>query len=87
MTLEAGWVQGVLLTFPKSAHLHPIDAFEEYYPDRPQDSEYQRDRHLVYDSQQQPLGPAWLYTMTCDRVTALGGQWLPQGQWTEPKAQ
>lgn len=86
MTLEKGWVQGMLLTFPNATCLNPIDAFEEYFPDRPESSEYQRDRHLVYDLQRQPLETAWIYTMTRDRVAALAGQWLPHGHWTEPKA-
>ncbi|MBE9159661.1 gamma-glutamylcyclotransferase [Nodosilinea sp. LEGE 06152] len=83
MTLETGWVQGMLLTFSSPDCLRSIDAFEEYYPDRPESSEYQRDRHLVFDLQHQPLGTAWVYTMTRDRVTALAGQWLPQGHWSE----
>lgn len=86
MTLETGWVKGMLLTFSSPDCLHSIDAFEEYYPDRPESSEYQRDRHLVFNRQQQPLRTAWIYTMTRDRVTRLGGQWLPQGYWTETTA-
>ncbi|WP_017299409.1 gamma-glutamylcyclotransferase family protein [Nodosilinea nodulosa] len=86
MTLEAGWVHGTLLTFSAPACLYPIDAFEEYYPDRPEISEYQRDRHQVYNAQQQPLETAWIYTMTRDRVTALAGRWLPQGEWTEARS-
>ncbi|WOD37807.1 gamma-glutamylcyclotransferase family protein [Nodosilinea sp. E11] len=85
MTLESGWVQGALLTFPNIDCLGPIDAFEEYYPDRPQDSEYNRHQHPIYDSQQQPLGAAWIYTMERDRIADLGGQWLPQGYWSETK--
>jgi gamma-glutamylcyclotransferase (GGCT)/AIG2-like uncharacterized protein YtfP len=86
MTLETGWVHGMLLMFSSPACLSAIDAFEEYYPDRPESSEYQRDRYLIFNPQRQPLKPAWIYTMTRDRVTTLGGQWLPHGDWTEPKA-
>ncbi|PSR18422.1 hypothetical protein C8255_07385 [filamentous cyanobacterium CCP3] len=86
MTLEPGWVQGMLLTFSSNDCLHAIDAFEEYYPDRLESSEYRRDRHAVFNLQQQPLQTAWIYTMTRDRVTALGGQWLPQGHWSETTA-
>lgn len=86
MTPENGWVHGILITFPDSTCLPPIDVFEEYYPERPESSEYQRDRHPIYNTQRQPLGTAWVYTMTRDRVAALAGQWLPQGYWTEPKA-
>lgn len=83
MTLEPGWVQGVLITFAGQMSLQAIDAFEEYYPDRPAASEYQRRRYPVYDSLHQPLGLAWIYTMERDRVIALHGQWLPEGYWTE----
>jgi gamma-glutamylcyclotransferase (GGCT)/AIG2-like uncharacterized protein YtfP len=83
MTLEAGWVQGVLLIFPDSDCLRAIDEFEEYYADRPDQSEYQRHLHSVYDSKQRPLGSAWIYTMDYERVTGLAGQWLPSGYWSE----
>jgi gamma-glutamylcyclotransferase (GGCT)/AIG2-like uncharacterized protein YtfP len=83
MTLEPGWVQGVLLTLSSSEPLSHLDAFEEYYPDRPAASAYQRQRHPIYDSAHNPLGWAWIYTMERDRVVALGGQWLPGGDWTE----
>ncbi|MBE9136547.1 gamma-glutamylcyclotransferase [Nodosilinea sp. LEGE 07088] len=83
MTLEVGWVRGVLLTFPDSDCLKAIDAFEEYYPDRPDSSEYQRHRQLIYDHHWRSLGLAWVYTMNRDRVIALGGQWLSEGCWTE----
>lgn len=83
MTLEPGWVQGVLLTFPNAGCLKPIDAFEEYDPDRPSSSEYQRHRQLIYDNSQQSIGLAWVYTMDHDRVIALKGRWLSQGFWTE----
>jgi gamma-glutamylcyclotransferase (GGCT)/AIG2-like uncharacterized protein YtfP len=82
MTLESGWVQGVLLTFSSAECLHPIDAFEEYYPERPHASEYQRTFHPIYDVNQQFLVSAWVYTMERERVLALQGQWLPQGWWS-----
>lgn len=86
MTLEPGWVQGILLTLSGPDCLRSIDAFEEYYPDRPEMSEYQRDRHPVFDRHRQPLATAWIYTMTCDRVTVLGGQWLPLSYWSETES-
>lgn len=85
MTLESGWVQGILVTFPSTDCLKPIDTFEEYYPDRPQSSEYQRELHPIYDVRQQFLVAAWVYTMNRDRVIALHGQWLPQGCWSESR--
>lgn len=83
MTTEPGWVQGVLLTLSNSNALTAIDAFEEYYPDRPQSSEYQRSLQTVYDQNQQSLGLAWVYTMSLDQVNRCAGLWLPHGDWTE----
>ena len=83
MTPEAGWVQGVLLTFVSADCLRQIDAFEEYYSDRPHESEYQRRLHPIYDVNQRLLVSAWAYTMNAERVASLGGQWLPQGYWSE----
>jgi len=86
MTPEAGWVQGVLLTFANADGLSQIDAFEEYYPDRPHESEYQRRLRPIYDVNQRPLVSAWVYTMAPEHVVALEGQWLPHGYWSETQA-
>lgn len=83
MTLEFGWVQGVLLTFPTAQSLTAIDAFEDCHPNRPEIGEYQRRLRAVYDLNQLSLGQAWVYTMDLDRVRCLGGLWLPQGHWAE----
>ncbi len=82
MTTEPGWVQGVLLTLSNSDALAAIDAFEEYYPDRPQRSEYQRSLQTVYDQNQHSLERAWVYTMSPEQVNSLRGLWLPHGYWT-----
>lgn len=82
MTLEPGWVQGCLLTLSNADALTAIDAFEEYYPDRPENSEYQRSLQTVYDLNQRSLEMAWVYTMSPDQVKSLGGLWLPNGYWT-----
>ncbi len=83
MTLEIGWVQGFLLTLSSAEALTAIDAFEEYYPDRPQSSEYQRSLQTIYSLNQRPLERAWVYTMSPEQVNSLGGVWLPHGYWTE----
>ena len=82
MTLEGGWVRGVLLTFDDDRVLKPMDELEEYDPNRPQDSAYWRIRHSIYTPTGEPLTEAWLYVMPRDRVEALAGQWLPAGYWT-----
>ncbi len=83
MTLEAGWVRGALLEFSSPAVFDRMDAFEDYYPDRPQDSEYIRIRRAIFRPDQSPLAEAWVYVITRDRVEQFGGQWLPDGLWTE----
>jgi gamma-glutamylcyclotransferase (GGCT)/AIG2-like uncharacterized protein YtfP len=82
LTLEDGWVKGVLMTFASSAVFERIDILEDYYPDRPQESEYWRIRHPVYTPDQVPLTEAWVYAMAQEKVRGLGGQWLPEGYWT-----
>jgi gamma-glutamylcyclotransferase (GGCT)/AIG2-like uncharacterized protein YtfP len=84
MTLEQGWVQGILICFADATPLVAIDAFEEYDPAAPTTSAYQRHLHPIYDLNQQPLSQAWVYTMPLERVLRLGGQWLAQGCWSEP---
>ncbi|MEA5451126.1 gamma-glutamylcyclotransferase family protein [Leptolyngbya sp. CCNP1308] len=83
MTPEPGWVQGFLLTLSNADALTAIDAFEEYYPDRPESSEYQRSLQMVYDLSQRSLEIAWVYTMSPEQVDGLGGLWLPNGYWTD----
>jgi gamma-glutamylcyclotransferase (GGCT)/AIG2-like uncharacterized protein YtfP len=83
MTLEDGWVQGVLLTFKDAQVLGPIDQLEDYFPDRPRESEYRRVCHGVYACDRTPLAKAWVYVMTRDQIDARGGQWLPEGYWSE----
>lgn len=83
MTLEAGWVRGVLLTFSTAAVFEPIDAFEDYYPDRPEASEYLRLRQGIFTPDRVPLTEAWVYVMARERIDALGGRWLPEGNWSE----
>ena len=83
MTLETGWVQGYRLTFRDRQVLATLDEFEDYFPDRPQESLYERQSHLIYTPDQQPLGYAWLYVMTPAAIAALSGIWLINGNWSE----
>jgi gamma-glutamylcyclotransferase (GGCT)/AIG2-like uncharacterized protein YtfP len=82
MTLEAGWVKGALLTFTTLAIFDQMDAFEDYYPDRPEDSDYLRIHHGIYSPDRVPLAEAWVYVMARERVDAAGGQWLTSGEWS-----
>ncbi|HIK46189.1 MAG TPA: gamma-glutamylcyclotransferase [Leptolyngbyaceae cyanobacterium M65_K2018_010] len=82
LTLEQGWVRGVLLTLMSPNLLEPLDEFEEYYPNHLQESAYYRIRHPVHSLEKQPLGQAWVYTMPKEQVIALGGWWLAEGWWS-----
>ncbi len=87
MTLESGWVRGVLLTFSTPAIFDAMDGFEDYYPERLEDSEYLRIRHRIFSPAQIPLTEAWVYVMARARVDSVGGRWLPEGNWSgQPRA-
>lgn len=83
LTLESGWVQGVLLTFSSPHVLTALDQFEDYNPQQPAASEYQRRQHHIYSPNGSNLGLAWVYVMSQERVEGLRGQWLPEGYWSE----
>jgi gamma-glutamylcyclotransferase (GGCT)/AIG2-like uncharacterized protein YtfP len=82
MTLESGWVKGVLMTFNSERVFDPMDRLEAYYPDRPEESDYLRIRRPIYSLEQVPLVEAWVYVMMPEKVLAMGGEWLPDGLWT-----
>ncbi|MBU6228376.1 MAG: gamma-glutamylcyclotransferase [Cyanobacteria bacterium REEB459] len=82
LCLEPGWVQGVVLSLPTTL-LATLDSFEGYDPHQAQQSEYQRQWQPIYHCDLTPFTWAWLYTMTQDRIQALGGEWLPQGIWSQ----
>ena len=81
LSLETGWVQGVVLSLPITL-LAAIDHFEGYDPHQGEQSEYQRQWRPIYHPDHTPFASAWLYTMTQDQIQALGGEWLPQGIWS-----
>ncbi|HEY9877459.1 MAG TPA: gamma-glutamylcyclotransferase family protein [Leptolyngbyaceae cyanobacterium] len=82
MTIEEGQVLGVRLTFTDEVVLARLDALEEFFPDRPEDSEYQRLERPLLTPKHEPLGLAWAYIMTPERVKSLQGLWLPSGHWS-----
>ncbi len=86
MTLGRGWVQGILLTLNDTAALATLDAFEEYDPDTPEASEYQRLCYSIYNLDRTFLTQAWVYTMSRDQIEALGGKWLPDGYWSQAQS-
>ena len=85
LSLEAGWVQGVLLILASQEHLAAIDSFEEYDPQCPDQSPYQRRWQPVYRLDRSPLSQAWVYTMASGRIQRFNGEWLPAGIWPQPR--
>ncbi|HEY9761283.1 MAG TPA: gamma-glutamylcyclotransferase family protein [Trichocoleus sp.] len=83
MTLEEGQVFGVRLTFADVTVLARLDAFEEFFPERPEESEYQRLERPLLTPEHDPLGLAWAYIMTPERIQKLQGHWLPSGIWSD----
>lgn len=83
MTQEPGWVQGYRLSFSDRTLLQALDEFEDYFPDRPRESLYQRLEIPVFSPNQAPLGTAWGYVMERQQIAQLGGKPLPAGIWRE----
>lgn len=90
MTLEAGVVHGVILSFPDITMLEVLDEFERhdsiefhcYAPGQSlEQNEYDRQEIRVYGQARHPLGRAWSYIMTKEQVQQLNGIPLPDGQW------
>lgn len=83
MTVGAGIVEGVILSFTDDLILSDLDQLEDYQPDRPpQQNEYQRQSIQTYQRHnQQPLEMTWAYLMEITKVQAWGGVQLPQGCW------
>ena len=83
MTTGDRWITGTLLTFRDETAIARIDLFEDYDPARPPAANlYQRCTRSVFSTTQQPLGLAWVYLMSPERVTALGGVQVNSGVWS-----
>jgi gamma-glutamylcyclotransferase (GGCT)/AIG2-like uncharacterized protein YtfP len=83
MTTGKSKVMGFLLTFSNEEILESLDELEDYSSQRsPQDNEYERQKILVYDLTEEPLGEAWSYVMTLKKVEQLKGVLVPSGWWS-----
>ncbi|NJN02704.1 MAG: gamma-glutamylcyclotransferase [Leptolyngbyaceae cyanobacterium SL_1_1] len=88
MTVGAGWVSGVLLSLAQPEILQRLDQLEDFHSDRPPDkNEYQRLWRPVFAPDLTPLGDAWMYVMTAQKVSALSGKHLPAGVWSAADCQ
>lgn len=84
MTPGTGRVDGFLLVL--ATPLEILDELEDYHPGKPpQDNEYYRQKTFVYRLGGEPVGEAWGYFMTDEKIQQLGGVWLPGGWWTGRK--
>ncbi|MBV5257570.1 gamma-glutamylcyclotransferase [Synechococcus moorigangaii CMS01] len=79
----SGWVEGCLLSFVDGAVLEKLDELEDYQPGRsPDENEYQRVKRPIYSDPKTILTEAWVYVMTPDKITQLGGIPLRKSRWT-----
>lgn len=83
LTPEPGWVEGYLLQFADPGVLVNLDVLEDYQPGRsPSLNEYQRLQAPVYTETKTILTEAWVYVMTLEKVTQLGGTPFSGSHWT-----
>lgn len=77
------WVTGSLLSFQDERAIADLDEFEDYDP-RLSDSQnlYVRQQRPVFSPARQPLGTAWIYTMSIERINRLGGVEVVAGEWS-----
>ncbi|MDM9379501.1 gamma-glutamylcyclotransferase [Chlorogloeopsis sp. ULAP01] len=83
MTLGHRPVYGYLLEFSSVDVLAELDELEDYYPARStSENLYNRQQIKIYDLQGRSLGWVWVYLMTPELVSNLGGTFLPDGCWS-----
>jgi gamma-glutamylcyclotransferase (GGCT)/AIG2-like uncharacterized protein YtfP len=84
LTVGTGWVTGALLQFPDASAIAQMDAFEDYHPHLPDDeNQYVRQLHPIFSLHHEPLGTAWMYIMSPQRVQQYHGILLPEGVWSQ----
>lgn len=77
-------VHGYLLSFLDSDILTQLDDLEDYHPERAaSENLYNRQQIKAHDLQGHSLGWAWVYIMTEELASQLGGIFLPDGLWTK----
>jgi gamma-glutamylcyclotransferase (GGCT)/AIG2-like uncharacterized protein YtfP len=75
-------VYGFVISFSDPAVLNDLDELEGYDATRsPSENEYDRQRIEIFTPERFPLGTAWVYLMSCERIQDQGGILLLQGTW------
>lgn len=81
-------VEGFLLTFADPVVLESLDELEGYHHQRSlHQNEYERQKIWVYDLSGKPLGQAWGYLMSFEKVKQLDGILVPSGWWSQKNYQ
>lgn len=76
-------VRGYVLSFFDFTVLAALDELEDYHPNRASSqNDYQRHQVEVYNSNLDPLGKAWNYSMSQQKIAAYGGVFLKNGWWS-----
>ncbi|MGB2924405.1 MAG: gamma-glutamylcyclotransferase family protein [Limnothrix sp.] len=82
MTAEAGWVEGLLLTFTDHAVLTKLDQLEDFQSGRsPTENYYERQWLTIYTLDKKLLTEAWGYVMSRENVQTARGIALNSTNW------
>ncbi|MBW4615442.1 MAG: gamma-glutamylcyclotransferase [Desmonostoc vinosum HA7617-LM4] len=82
MTLGDSQVHGYLLSFTDLGILNELDVLEDYQPTRQMSENlYTRQKIIAYEPNGLPLGWAWVYIMTLERVYQSKGVPQLDGRW------
>jgi len=82
LVLGDGWAWGYLLTLRDSAVLKGFDTLEDFDPSRPaEENEYQRVKVDVVLENGATDGGVWAYVMDVEKVNALRGVIITNGEW------
>ena len=76
------WVHGYVHVFEKRPAMEALDRLEGFNPEvDPSSCEYIRRTVPAYDPSGDPFATVWVYEMAKAKITTLGGEKLPTGNW------
>lgn len=82
---ESAWAMGFVLTLKDDAALAGFDYLEGYDAERPpEENDYDRPLIEVFTPEGEPLGMAWTYTMSPERIAEHRGKLVENGNWVAP---